>query len=373
MRKITVKYEELIREEILAITPYVPGKPIEEVQRELGITNVIKLASNENPLGPAPRAIAAMQAAATGMHIYPDGGCVQLKEDLSKHLGVSPAHLIIGNGSDEVLKLLAEAFFRPGDEVVVATPTFGEYAYTARLMGVGLVEVKAAEGLEHDLERMAAAVTPRTKAVFICNPNNPTGGMKTRAEWERFLDRIPDHVLIVLDQAYLEYVEDPAYPDGLDYLESGKKLLVLRTFSKIYGLAGLRVGYGVGQPELVAYINRVREPFNVNLMAQIAARAALNDEEFLAKSRALVREGKKQINQGLAEMGLEYLPSAANFILFATPYPCREVYPRLLQKGVIIRPADIFGLPRHFRVTIGTAEENARFLQALREVLAEMG
>ena len=291
---------------------------------------------------------------------------MQLKEDLSKHLGVSPAHLIIGNGSDEVLKLLAEAFFRPGDEVVVATPTFGEYAYTARLMGVGLVEVKAAEGLEHDLERMAAAVTPRTKAVFICNPNNPTGGMKTRAEWERFLDRIPDHVLIVLDQAYLEYVEDPAYPDGLITWKR-KKLLVLRTFSKIYGLAGLRYG---AWPAGTGLYNRVREPFS---QPDGPDWPGGFDGEFLAKSRTLVREGKKQINQGLAEMGLEYLPSAANFVLFATPYPCREVYPRLLQKGVIIRPADIFGLPRHFRVTIGTAEENARFLQALREVLAEMG
>ncbi len=368
-----MKYEELIRKEILAIIPYVPGKPIEEVERELGITNVVKLASNENPLGPAPSAIGAMQAAAAGIHIYPDGGCVRLKEDLSKHLGVSPEQLIIGNGSDEVIKLLAEAFFRPGDEVVVAAPTFGEYAYAARLMGASLMEVKAAEGLEHDLERMAAAITQKTKAVFVCNPNNPTGGMKTRAEWEEFLEQVPENVLIVVDQAYREYVEDPEYPDGLEYLGSGKKLLVLRTFSKIYGLAGLRVGYGVGDPELVAYINRVREPFNVNLMAQIAARAALADEEFLEKSRAMVRAGMDQINRGLEEMGLEYLPSAANFILFSTPYPCRELYPRLLQKGVIFRPADIFCLPKHFRVTVGTEEENARFLQALREVLAEVG
>src|SRR5690554_6935597 len=292
VNRTVVKYNELIRNEILAIKPYVPGKPVEEVEKELGLTDVIKLASNENPLGPAPLAVKAMQAAAAGMHIYPDGGCVQLREDLSKFLGVSPEQLVIGNGSDEIIKLLAEAFFHPGDEVVIAAPTFGEYAYAARLMGARLVEIKAGQGFEHDLELMAAAVTGKTKAVFVCNPNNPTGGMKTKAEWENFLRRIPDRVLVVVDQAYREYVEDPDYPDGLDYLETGKKLLVLRTFSKIYGLAGLRVGYGVGRPELVAYINRVREPFNVNLMAQIAARAALGDEEFLEKSRAWVREGK---------------------------------------------------------------------------------
>lgn len=369
VNRTVVKYNELIRNEILAIKPYVPGKPVEEVEKELGLTDVIKLASNENPLGPAPLAVKAMQAAAAGMHIYPDGGCVQLREDLSKFLGVSPEQLVIGNGSDEIIKLLAEAFFHPGDEVVIAAPTFGEYAYAARLMGARLVEIKAGQGFEHDLELMAAAVTGKTKAVFVCNPNNPTGGMKTKAEWENFLRRIPDRVLVVVDQAYREYVEDPDYPDGLDYLETGKKLLVLRTFSKIYGLAGLRVGYGVGAQELVEYINRVREPFNVNLMAQIAAQAALGDEDFLEKSRTMVREGKKQLGQGLEEMGLEYLPSAANFLLFSTPYPCRELFPQLLQKGVILRPADIFGLPRHFRVTVGTKEQNARFLQVLREVI----
>lgn len=369
VNRTVVKYNELIRNEILAIKPYVPGKPVEEVEKELGLTDVIKLASNENPLGPAPLAVKAMQAAAAGMHIYPDGGCVQLREDLSKFLGVSPEQLVIGNGSDEIIKLLAEAFFHPGDEVVIAAPTFGEYAYAARLMGARLVEIKAGQGFEHDLELMAAAVTGKTKAVFVCNPNNPTGGMKTKAEWENFLRRIPDRVLVVVDQAYREYVEDPDYPDGLDYLETGKKLLVLRTFSKIYGLAGLRVGYGVGAQELVEYINRVREPFNVNLMAQIAAQAALGDEDFLEKSRTMVREGKKQLGQGLEEMGLEYLPSAANFLLFSTPYPCRELFPQLLQKGVILRPADIFGLPRHFRVTVGTKEQNARFLQMLREVI----
>lgn len=371
--RTSAAYDELIRREILAITPYVPGKPVEEVQRELGISDVIKLASNENPLGPAPRAIEAIRDAAAGIHIYPDGNCYYLKEALSEKLGVSPAHLVIGNGSDEVIKLLAEAFFQPGDEVVTAEPTFGEYAYAARLMGAKLVTVKAREGLGHDLERMAEAVTEKTKAVFVCNPNNPTGTMNTKKEWENFLDRIPPHVLVVVDQAYLEYVENPEYPDGLAYLDSGKKLLVLRTFSKIYGLAGLRVGYGVAPPDLAACLNRVREPFNVNLLAQIAAKAALDDEEFLARSREVNREGKKQLGQGLAELGLEYLPSETNFLFFVTPFHSKEVFRRLLTKGVIVRSGDIFNQPHYIRVTVGTAEQNTRFLRALQETLAELG
>jgi|SRR5690554_833487 len=368
-----VDYEELIRREILAITPYVPGKPVEEVQRELGISDVIKLASNENPLGPAPRAVEAVRAAAGGMHIYPDGDCFYLKEALSESLGLSPEHLLVGNGSDEIIKLLAEAFFHPGDEVVTAEPTFGEYAYAVRLMGAKPVEVKAREGIGHDLERMAEAVTERTKAVFVCNPNNPTGTMNGKKEWEDFLDRIPARVLVVVDQAYLEYVEDPEYPDGLAYLESGKKLLVLRTFSKIYGLAGLRIGYGIAPPALAACINRVREPFNVNLIAQIAAKAGLGDNDHLAKSREVTRKGKKQLYRGLAELGLEYLPSEANFLFFATPFHSKEVFRRLLKKGVIVRTGDIFNQPRYIRVTVGTEEQNARFLRALKETLAELG
>ncbi len=224
-----VDYQSLIRKEILAIAPYVPGKPIEEVKREFGIQDVIKLASNENPLGPSPKAIKAVQEMLDEAHLYPDGGCFSLKEALGKELGVKTDQIIVGNGSDEIIKLFAEAFFQPEDEIVVADPTFGEYAYATRLMGARLIKVKG-EGLGHDLEKMAQAVTSRTKAVFICNPNNPTGTMNTQEELERFLQQLPPDILVVIDQAYLEYVENPDFPDGLDYISDGR-VLVLRTFS----------------------------------------------------------------------------------------------------------------------------------------------
>ena len=362
--------DKLIRREILGITPYIPGKPIEEVQRELGIEEVIKLASNENPIGPSPQALKAAAETLTEAHLYPDGSNYQLKKALAVHLGVEPEEIIVGNGCDEVIKLVAEAFFHPGDEVIVADPTFGEYAYATQLMGAQLVKVKG-EGLGHDLNKMAAAVTTRTKAIFLCNPNNPTGTMNTRAELDAFLAQIPRQVLVILDQAYFEYVEDPAYPNGLDYKGDGR-VLTLRTFSKIYGLAGFRVGYGVGDRALIAYLNRVREPFNVNRLGQLAATAALTDQEHLAHSLEVNRQGKKEIEQGLSALGLNFTPSHANFILFATPFPASAVFQALLRKGVIIRSADIFGLPRHLRVTIGTAAQNQKFLAALAEVLEEL-
>lgn len=363
-----MNYDRLIRRSILGITHYEPGKPIEEVQRELGIDDVIKLASNENPLGPSPRAVEAAEKLLAEAHIYPDGGAYRLKEALAADLGVEKDELIIGNGSDEVIKLLAEAFFQPEDEVIVADPTFGEYAYATQLMGARLVKVKG-EGLGHDLERMAAAVTEWTKAVFICNPNNPTGTMNNRGEFENFLRRIPERVLVILDQAYFEYVEAPDYPNGIDYRHDGR-VLTLRTFSKIHGLAGFRIGYGVGAKELVGYLNRVREPFNVNRFAQEAALAALTDTEHIQRSRELNRAGKDQLYRAFETMGLDYLPSEANFILFATPYPARDLFKALQRRGVIVRPADIFGLPNHIRVTVGTPEQNQRFIRALQEVLA---
>lgn len=363
-------YKSLIRKEILEITPYVPGKPIEEVKRELGIQDVIKMASNENPLGPSPKAVKAVQGMLDEAHLYPDGSCFSLKEALGQELGVNTDQIIVGNGSDEIIKLFAEAFFQPDDEIIVADPTFGEYAYATRLMGARLIKVKG-EGLGHDLDKMAQAVTSRTKAVFICNPNNPTGTMNNREEVESFLRQLPANVLVVFDQAYLEYVEAPDFPDGLDYL-SDDRVLVLRTFSKIHGLAALRVGYGVGSKELISYIERVREPFNVNRMAQTAAIAALTDREHLELSREVNHKEKEEIYSSLEALGLEYLPSETNFILFSTPFSAQTVFQALLKKGIIIRAADGFGLPKHLRVTVGTEEQNQRFLQSLRQVLAEL-
>lgn len=362
--------EDLIRREILGITPYIPGKPIEEVQREWGLQEVVKLASNENPLGPSPLAVQAATEALVETHLYPDGNCYVLKSVLAKELGVEPEEIIVGNGCDEVIKLVAEAFFHPGDEVIVADPTFGEYAYATHLMGAKLVKVKG-EGLGHDLERMAAAVTARTKAIFICNPNNPTGTMNTRDELAAFIARIPPEVLIIIDQAYYEYVEDAAYPNGIEFKGDGR-VLTLRTFSKIYGLAGLRVGYGVGDAALIAFLNRVREPFNVNRIGQMAAVAALADREHVARSMEVNRRGMEQIYRGLTALGLTYTPSVANFILFATAYPAPQVFEAMMKKGVIVRPAHIFGLPQHIRVTIGTEEQNEQFLTVLEEVLATL-
>ncbi|HBT18409.1 MAG TPA: histidinol-phosphate transaminase [Firmicutes bacterium] len=363
-------YDTLIRQEILGIAPYVPGKPIEEVQRELGIQDVIKMASNENPLGPSPQALEAAHSILNEAHLYPDGSCFNLKETLAKELGVKTEEIILGNGCDEIIKLLAEAFFHSGDEVVVADPTFGEYAYATQLMGARLVKVRGKD-LGHDLEAMARAVSNRTKAIFVCNPNNPTGTMNNRKELERFLAQIPSHILVIIDQAYLEYVDDPDYPNGIDYISDGR-VLTLRTFSKIYGLAGLRIGYGVGASALISYLNRVREPFNVNRIAQVAAQAALRDQEHFRLSKEMNHQGKKKLYHGFDELGLDYLPSEANFILFSTSFAAKDVFQAMLRKGVIIRTADIFGLPKHIRVTVGTDEQNQRFLRSLRETLMEL-
>jgi histidinol-phosphate aminotransferase len=363
-------YQKLIRPEILAIEPYVPGKPIEEVQRELGLTDVIKLASNENPLGPSLAAKKLMEERANGVALYPDASAYALKEALAHHFGLTTRHFFVGNGSDEVIKVFSETFYNPGDEVIIPAPTFSVYASAARLMGAELVIVKGEDGYRHDLNRMLQEVTPRTKAIFICCPNNPTGTVVSKAELSRFLQALPKQILVVIDQAYLDYNEDPECASGMDYLESGR-VLVLRTYSKIHGLAGLRLGYGIGHPDLIDCLNRVKEPFSVNILAQQVGIAALNAMDHVEKSLQINRAGKAQIGEGLERLGLKYLPTQANFILFEVPTDTKPIYEQLLKRGVIIRRADSFGLPKHFRVTIGLPEQNKRFLQALEEVMQE--
>lgn len=365
--------QDLIRDEILGIKAYIPGKPIEETQRELGITDVIKLASNENPLGPAKQVVEAIVAIARDVYLYPDSNRYHLRRALGEYLGIDTERLFLGNGSDEVIKLFAEAFFRPGDEVIITKPTFSVYEYAARLMGAEVVVVPAADGCRHDLDRMAEAVTVKTKALFICNPNNPTGTIIGRKQLREFINRLPEQVLVVIDEAYCDYVdEDADYGRGLDYIESGR-VLVLRTFSKIHGMAGLRVGYGIADPELLKWLERVKEPFSMNIIAQHAAIAALQAVGHVALSRQVNAEGKSQIYRGLEELGLTYLPTQANFILFQVPVESKIVYDGMLRQGIILRMADSFGLPRHIRVTVGTPEQNARFLRALRDVLAVSG
>ncbi|HEY6085216.1 MAG TPA: histidinol-phosphate transaminase, partial [Nitrospira sp.] len=302
-----------VHPDIASLSPYVPGKPIEELQRELGISRVIKLASNENALGPSPKALAVLAEEAATLHRYPDGGAYRLREALADRWKVTPDHIILGNGSDEILGLLARTFLAPGDEAVMADQTFVIYK----------MEVTAAHGKSiivplkqwrHDLPAMAAAVTSRTRLVFLCNPNNPTGTMVSAAEVAQFLSRIPDGVIVVFDEAYFEYVRRSDFPDSMAVVRQGRNAIVLRTFSKVYGLAGLRIGYGVTTPTITSFLNRVRPPFNANSMAQRAALAALSDDEHVARSRAVNQAGMEQMVKGLTALGLDPIASEANFV-----------------------------------------------------------
>jgi histidinol-phosphate aminotransferase len=361
----------LVRPEVRTLRPYVPGKPVEELERQLGIRSAIKLASNENPLGPSPRVLEAIQEAAKGANRYPDGGAYYLKERVAAFLGVTPAHLALGCGSNELIELLVHLFVGLDDEVVVSHPTFLMYGISVRLLGGRLVAVPG-KGMEHDLDAMAAAVGPRTRMVIVCNPNNPTGAIVRRAAWERFLASVPERVVIVSDEAYFEYVEDPEYPETLAALALERPIVILRTFSKIHSLAGLRVGYGIARPELAQLFDRVRLPFNVSLVAQAAARAALEDPAHVERSRALVREGKPHLTRELTALGLTVHPSWANFLLVDMGRDVRPVCAALERRGVILRDLVPFGMaPQYVRVTVGTPEENRRFIEALTMVLRE--
>ncbi|MGE5557601.1 MAG: histidinol-phosphate transaminase [Bacillota bacterium] len=360
-------YQQIARPQLAAIKPYVPGKPIEEVQRELGITDVIKLASNENPLGPCPEAREAIKKAADKVSLYPDGNVYYLKNALAERLGVEAKNIMVGNGSDEILELLGHAFLTPDSEIIVADPTFSEYEFSARLMGAQVKSIPCRD-MRHDLPAMKAAVSRRTKIIFLCNPNNPTGTYVTKAEVDDFLDGLPGDIIVAFDEAYFEYAEAGDYPDGMNYFREGRNVIVLRTFSKIYGLAGLRVGYGVAPEGLIAMLGKVREPFNVNLVAQEAARASLGSSH-VEKSRALNGAGKNQLYRAFEKMGLKYWPTETNFILVELPRDCREVFAALQKRGVIIRTGDIYGLPKCIRVTVGNLEQNERFLRELAAVI----
>ncbi|WP_366924060.1 histidinol-phosphate transaminase [Metallumcola ferriviriculae] len=367
-----MEVSKLVRENLAAMKPYVPGKPIEEVERELGISNVIKLASNENPLGPSAKAVEAMMRTAAKAHIYPDGNCYYLKDELAKQFGVSADYLMVGNGSDELLKLIAETFLKPGDEVVMAQPSFSEYIFATKLMDAKCIHVPL-NNFTHDLTEMAAKITKRTKLLFVCNPNNPTGTVVTKAEVEQLLAKVPEHVMVIFDEAYYEYVQDGDYPETLEYVKDGaKNVIVLRTFSKIHALAGLRVGYGLAHPEVLGWINRTREPFNVNIMAQAAAVASLQDSGHVKASVELNERGKAQLYKGFEERGMKYVPTEANFMLAKVGVSSKELFPLLLKEGVIVRTGDIFGLDEYIRLTIGKEEENERFFNALDKALGQL-
>jgi len=350
------------------LAPYEGGKPIEELARELGITDAVKLASNENPLGPSPRALEAAQRVLTDSHRYPDGAAFNLRAKLAEKHGVAREEILLGAGSNELLDLVVRTFCTPAQQIVFAEPAFVVYRIAALACGVPFTAVPLTAELTHDLPAMAAAVTPATRVMFIANPNNPTGTYVGRDAVEKLLREVPPEVIVVMDEAYLEYADAADYPDSLTLRGLRERLLVLRTFSKIYGLASFRVGYGVGPRNLIDYMNRVRAPFNVSTLAQAAAAAALDDTDHVETARALNQKERRRVTEALTARGLSVAKSQANFILVDLKRPARAVYEALLRKGVIVRP--FASLPTSLRVTLGTERENERFLGALAEVLA---
>jgi histidinol-phosphate aminotransferase len=353
-----------VPDNIRNIIPYVPGKPIEELERELGISGTIKLASNESPLGPSPKAIAAVKKIVESLNRYPDGSGFYLSQTLAKKYEVDPSRIILGNGSNELIELVVRTFVQPGDEVISADPSFVVYKMITQAAG-GTNVIVPCKDMRHDLDAMAERITARTKIIFIANPNNPTGTMNTRLEMHRLMERMPDHVIVAVDEAYFEYVTHADYPDSLDYLKEGKNILALRTFSKIYGLAGLRIGYGITTAEIAELMNKVRQPFNTSSLAQTAALAALADRKHVEKAIAVNNEGKQYLYQSFGQLGVSFVPTETNFILFETALEAKEVYGALLKQGVIIRPMG----GQRLRVTIGLPDENKRFIAELEKII----
>lgn len=347
---------------------YQPGKPLEEVKQEFGLTEVIKLASNENPFGCSERVWQSLQAERENLALYPEGQAPELRSQLAAHLGVKQERIVFGNGSDEIIQMIARAFLEPGAESVMAEVTFPRYDTQVRIEGARPVTVPMVDGT-HDLEAMAAAVNERTRVVWLCNPNNPTGTYFTEAELRRFLDRIPPDVLVVMDEAYYEYVVAEDYPDTLTLAQSDPRLLVLRTFSKIYGLASFRIGYAVADQAIISELDRVREPFNANRLAQRAALAALGDQGFVQRCKDANRQGMKEIESQLERWGLSWFPSQANFLMLDTGRSSDEVFQELLQKGIIVRAGSALGYPTYIRVTVGRSEQNRLFLEGLASCL----
>ncbi len=350
------------------LVPYVPGKPIEELERELGLTGIIKLASNENPLGPSPKALTAIQQTLPDLARYPDGGGYRLKQALSDKFKVKPEQITLGNGSNELLEIVARTFLTPEHEVIFSEHAFAVYPIVTQAVGAKSVEVAAID-YGHDLDAMLASVTAKTRMVFIANPNNPTGTLLAQDALEKFVKALPDHVICVLDEAYFEFVSAEGQSDSLAWLQDCPNLLITRTFSKAYGLAGLRVGYAFSSVAMADLLNRVRQPFNNNMLALAAAEAALGDLDYLNQTIALNQAGMRQLTTAFEHLELGWIHSAGNFVTVALNQPALPVYQALLRKGVIVRPIANYGMPKHLRISIGTADENAIFIKALTEVL----
>lgn len=352
------------------IKPYVPGKPIEELERELGITDSVKLASNENPIGPSVKAIKVLlegimrQDVSSGINRYPDGSGYYLKKAISEKLSVGEDEIILGNGSNELIDIAVRTFIQPGDEVIMGNPSFVVYFSSVHAQGAKAVQVPL-KNYTHDLDAMADAITSKTKMLFIANPNNPTGTINKKEEMSRMMERIPDGVLIVADEAYIEYVTDPEYAESMKYLKDGRDVLILRTFSKIYGLAGLRIGYAIAPKYIITEMNKLRPPFNTSTLAQKAALAAIQDDEHIQASRAVNENGKQYLYEELDKLGIKYIPTQANFIYMILEQNSAEIYENLLREGVIVRPVG----QKEIRVTIGLTEENKRFIESLSKFI----
>ncbi len=359
---------KLVRKGVEDLVPYPPGKPIEELERELGISGSIKLASNENPLGPSPLAVQTVINKSSTLNRYPDGSGYYLKSKLSKKFNIPFDQIILGNGSNELIELIIRTFLSPGDHTIQPFPTFLVYEKIVKGAGGNMTSVPLSN-LSIDLKGILNAITPKTKVIFICNPNNPTGAAISKDDMLQFLREIPGDIIVVLDEAYIEFTTDEKTANGIDLLDAHSFLLVLRTFSKLYGLAGLRIGYGFAPQMVVDYMNRIRQPFNANTLAQAAATAALDDSSFVHKTLQVVREGLHYLCYNLDEMGLQYVPTQTNFFLIKTPGGGKRIYELMLKQGVIVRSMDSYDLPDYIRISIGLPEENERFIETLKRVL----
>jgi len=358
----------LVSEGIKKLTPYVPGKPLEELEREFGIVGAVKMASNENPLGPSPKALEAIKNSLTNIHRYPDADCRLLKSRLSKTFGVPEDCIIPANGSNEIIELSLKAFLKPGDEVIVPEPSFSLYSKFTQAADAVPIRV-ALKDFSIDLKAMQKVIGPKTRMIFINNPNNPTGTIIKREAFEDFLQTLPETTITILDEAYGDFLNVNDSPQGVDYVAGPRWVITLRTFSKAYGLAGLRIGYGITSKELAQYLNKVRQPFNVNSLALVAACAALEDREHLLKTVQLVSEGLRFLYQELDRIGVKYIPSQSNFLMILVGKKCQRIYEALLRQGVIVRPLSSFGYHDYIRVTVGTAQENERFISTFKKTL----
>lgn len=360
--------QKFVRKGNLDLKAYIPGKPIEEVQEELGLTEIAKLASNETPLGPSPKAVLAAEKELINAHLYPEGRCTLLIREMSKRLGIEEDMITFSNGADNCILLIASAFINEGDEIVMGDPSFFVYQTVTKIMGGKPIYVKLKNHI-HDLNAMRERVGKNNKLVFVCNPNNPTGTIVKKAELDKFISQLPDHTILILDEAYFEFASDKDYPDGLDYIKQGYNVISLRTFSKIYGIAGLRIGYALGCPEFIAALNRVREPFPVSRVAQAAALAALEDEDYRERVLKNNEEGKSYLYNEFQKLGLPYAPSQTNFVFVDLKNDCQRVFQDLLKKGIIIRPGNLWDYHTFARITIGTMEQNKTAIEALKGCL----